>query len=272
MMAELDILKIGGSVITDKTKPLSVNVDVINNIATEMLSIKSRVVLVHGGGSFGHPLAKKYNLSEGIQNSNQVIGIAETHQAMLNLNKILMEIFISKEIPVIPFSPHGIFLTRSGRIYIGFLEPIKKSLDVGMIPVLFGDTVHDVNQKIKILSGDQLVSYLAAKLKARRIIIGTDTDGIYTNDPKIDPKAQLIPEITPLNYKDILRRLRSSSINNVIDVTGGMYGKIRELLRAARRGIDIYIINAKKPLNIKKLFEGKEILCTRFKGWKLEHK
>jgi len=264
----LIILKIGGSVLTDKTKPLSVNTDVIESIATQIASIKlPNLIIVHGGGSFGHPLAEKYRLVNGIKESNQIFGITKTHQAMLNLNKIIVEIFISHNIPIIPISPLDVFFTNNGRIEESFLLPIKKSLEIGLIPMLFGDTVYDFSQGVSILSGDQIVAFLSEKLNANKLILGTDIDGLFTADPKIYTNAKLIREVTPENFPEIKANLSRETSKKQIDVTGGMLGKLNELITVAKTGVTIYIINAKIDNNIKKIILGAEDIGTKFVGW-----
>ena len=54
------------------------------------------------------------------------------------------------------------------------------------MPVLYGDVVLDVEDKIKmaVLSGDQIVKYLAENLKPKKVVLGSDVDGIYNKDPK----------------------------------------------------------------------------------------
>ncbi len=253
--------------ITDKHTPFSVDLNAIKSIIGEMKPVKEeKTIIVHGGGSFGHPVAIKYMLSNGLKNREQVKGVVETSQAMLSLNKIIVDMFIQEDFPVISCSPHNIFITRNGRICKSFLYPLNYFLEMGLIPVLFGDVVYDTERGVSILSGDQIVSYLSIKLKANRVILGTDVDGIYSSDPKINPEAQLIRELNPENYQDILKILKSTTKNR-IDVTGGMYGKVRELVRVAKHGIDIYIVNARTPGNISKILNSSDINCTRFKNW-----
>jgi isopentenyl phosphate kinase len=264
----LQILKIGGSVITDKSKPMSVNLDVINSIASQIAKFKkSNLLIVHGGGSFGHPLAKKYNLANGLKSDKEIISISKTHQAMLDLNNIIIKSFIDKNIPVISLSPIDIFYTSNGRIEKSFLDPIKTSLRLSLIPILFGDTVYDLKKGISILSGDQLVTYLGIKLKAKRIILGTDTDGLFTSDPKHNHGALLIEEIRPDNYKEIVSSFKYDPHDKKIDVTGGMLGKLNELINAAKNGIEIFIINAKYKNNIEKILNNEKVKGTRFTGW-----
>ena len=57
------VVKLGGSVITDKSKPFSYRSDVVSALAEEIASSDEKVVVVHGGGSFGHTVAKQHGIS-----------------------------------------------------------------------------------------------------------------------------------------------------------------------------------------------------------------
>ncbi|MBS7648759.1 amino acid kinase, partial [Candidatus Bathyarchaeota archaeon] len=108
--------------------------------------------------------------------------------------------------------------------------------------------------------GDQLVSKLAIELDARKIIAGVDVDGLYTADPKVDPNAQLISHITVNELKSLISSVGGS---RVIDVTGGMMGKVSELLDSVERGVEALIVNALKPNNIYRALRGEEVIGTK---------
>ena len=56
------IIKLGGSVVTDKSKPMTARHDVIDRLSKEIASVPGSKVIIHGGGSFGHIKAKEYEL------------------------------------------------------------------------------------------------------------------------------------------------------------------------------------------------------------------
>ncbi len=244
------ILKLGGSVITDKKKALTPKIAAIEMLAEEISKAHvSSLVLVHGGGSFGHPLAKRYALKDGFRegDDSQALGFCETHQAMITLNKLIVDSLIRHNIPAVAVSPSSCVVTKSGRISIMMKEPLRQLLKNGFIPVLFGDAVLDSDLGFTILSGDQLVVYLAVSLNARRIIMGIDEDGLFTDDPKANSSASLISHITIEELRGKLARIGESKAT---DVTGGMLGKIRELMPAVERGVPSFIVNATKPNNV----------------------
>jgi isopentenyl phosphate kinase len=127
------------------------------------------------------------------------------------------------------------------------------------VPVLFGDAVLDSDLGFTILSGDQLVAYLAVHLKAARIIMGIDVNGLFTGDPKVDSSAHLINHITIEELRRMLARIGESKVT---DVTGGMLGKIAELMPAVEKGIPSFIVNAAKPNNVYRALKGERTIGT----------
>ncbi|HVP26194.1 MAG TPA: hypothetical protein VMT26_00810, partial [Candidatus Bathyarchaeia archaeon] len=68
------ILKIGGSVITDKGEELKARTNVIDRLASEIQRANTNnLVIVHGGGSFGHPIAQRYAIKDGLKEESQKI-------------------------------------------------------------------------------------------------------------------------------------------------------------------------------------------------------
>jgi isopentenyl phosphate kinase len=219
----------------------------------------SPLILIHGGGSFGHPVAKQYRINEGYKDSSQIIGFSKTHQAMTVLNRLLVDSLISHKIPAIAVPPSSCIITKSGRIKDFEERPLIKMLEMGFFPVLYGDAVLDSDVDFTILSGDQLVSSLAISLNAERIIIGADVDGLYTADPKTDSSARRIPHLTPAELKKLPQKVEEAKVT---DVTGGMLGKIKELIPAVEHGIRVIIVDATKPNNIYKALKGEEVVGT----------
>jgi len=257
---KLTILKLGGSVITIKAKPYTANADAIKRLAEEIrrADVKS-LIIVHGGGSYGHPTAAKYRVKEGYKDPSQAMGFSETHQAMVTLNKMVLDALIQAGVPAVTVQPSAFIQTDKGRIRSMETEVILTLLKLGITPVLYGDVVLDSTLGFTILSGDQLVSSLAIRLGADRIIMGIDVDGLYTADPKVDPSARLIPHLTPEELRSLQQKIEEVQVT---DVTGGMLGKIIELMPAVAQGIKAIIVNASKPDNIYKVLRGEKVPGT----------
>ncbi|MCS7097116.1 MAG: isopentenyl phosphate kinase [Candidatus Methanomethylicia archaeon] len=245
------IIKLGGSVITIKNLFETPNIPVINRISNELKEISELypIIVVHGGGSFGHPHAHKYSINEGFKRMDQLNGIFKTHEAMIRLNNIIINKLFDAGLIPFPFQPSAIITTKMGEIESANITPIIKAMKLGFIPVLYGDIVFDHERGFCILSGDKICSYLAISLKNSidKVIFSCDVDGIYTSDPKIDKFSKLIKNLT---FNDIIKILENENSNNIvknIDVTGGMKGKLIEILKIVSHGIEVRIINALIP-------------------------
>lgn len=219
----------------------------------------SSLILIHGGGSFGHPLAKKYQLNIGFRNPLQLLGFSETHTAMVSLNLLIVKSLIEERIPAFSLSPSTLFVTKNGRIYAFEDETLKKALKLGLVPVLYGDVTLDSETGFAILSGDQIAGFLAVKLGAELIIMGVDVNGLYTEDPKSKPSAKFIPHLTLKELEKLCGGLGGSKFP---DVTGGMGSKILELVSPIRQGTRALIVNALIPGNIRNALKGEPSIGT----------
>jgi len=260
LKAKPTVLKLGGSAITRKEKPLTPNLQAIKRLADEISQANiSPLVLVHGGGSFGHPVAEQYRIKEGYRDPSQIVGFSRTHQAMTKLNNLIVDSLINHNIPAVEVQPSSCVVTKSGRIQSMEARPLVKMLEMGFVPVLYGDAVLDSETGFAILSGDQLVSSLAIRLDADRVIIGVDVNGLYTADPKINPSARLIQHVTLKELKNMQHKIEGAKVT---DVTGGMLGKMLELMPAVEHGVQAMIVNATKPKRVYKALKGEKVVGT----------
>ncbi len=255
------ILKLGGSAITDKTGELAAKTQIINRLAEEIKRADlDNLIVVHGGGSFGHPTALKYGLKEGYnEDPTQKLGFAETHHVMTVLNGLVMDAMIWHETPAVSIAPSSCFLTENGKIKF-FDETVLKAMQkMNFTPVMYGDAVLDEKLGFTILSGDQLVGYLAIKYNASKIVVGTDTDGLFDADPKTNPDAKPYKKLTLEELKAIQPKLGKSQGK---DVTGGMAGKIAALIPAIEAGVHVTVTGATKGLSIYRALTDQSVLGT----------
>jgi isopentenyl phosphate kinase len=257
---KLAILKIGGSVITDKNVELAARTEVINRLAeeTQKAGVKN-LIIVHGGGSFGHPTAQKYGIKEGFREEAQKVGFAETHHVMTVLNGLVMDALVWHSVPAFSVAPSCCLITENGRIKTFDDTVLKTLLNMGFVPVLYGDAVIDEKLGFTVLSGDQIVAYLARKFGASKIMIGVDTDGLYDADPKVAKNARLYKHLTLSELEQVKSKLGGST---AADVTGGMLGKMAELVPAVAQGIPVAIVNAAKPNRVYKALMGDAVEGT----------
>jgi len=251
------VLKIGGSVITDKNGDLAAKTEAINRLAEEVAKANVKnLIVVHGGGSFGHPTAQKHGIKDGFKQDGQRIGFAETHHVMTVLNGLVMDAFVWHEIPAVSIAPSSCVITENGRIK-QFEDAALQMLE--FTPVLYGDTTVDEKLGFTVLSGDQIVTHLALKFNACKIIMGVDTDGLYNVDPKTDKNAKLYTHLTLKELCTIQSKLAKPS---AADVTGGMFGKVNELIPAVEKGIPVSIVNGAKANRVYRALVGEKVEGT----------
>src|SRR3989304_3185797 len=138
------ILKIGGSVITDKNGELAARTEVINRLIEEVARANVKNLgIVHGGGSCGQPAAQKYGIKEGLKEDAQKVGFAETHHVMTVLNGLVMDALVWHNVPALSVTPSSCVITENGRIKFFELTILETLLKMGFAPVLYGDAVRD---------------------------------------------------------------------------------------------------------------------------------
>ncbi len=262
---EVIILKLGGSLLTDKNQPFSIRENVIENSIDQIINYNKSLILIHGGGSFGHPLAKKYEISEGrnISIENQVLGLSKTHEAMNKLNSLLINKFLEKNFPVIPFQPSSIFFKNYEKILTPTIDIIETALDIELLPILYGDIIFEINGSFSIISGDKIIFELCKKLKrykVSKVIFAIEKDGIFVRSNNKDEDYQKL--VSEISYDD-LDNLVLANLDNKIDVTGGIRGKIDIIKKICKKHIPVQIINGMKEEFIMKALKSKDIVCTK---------
>lgn len=100
-------------------------------------------MLGNGAGSFAHPSAAKYKTKEGFINANSKYGACVVQNDAVAINRIVINGFLKKKIPVMGVSPHDLILSSSGKLKSIWLEPIIYMLKKEIIPVVHGDVIID---------------------------------------------------------------------------------------------------------------------------------
>lgn len=260
-MRKLIIIKLGGSVITykDSSKP-KIRAKTLRNIAGEIAKLYHlgyQIIVVHGGGSFAHPVAKKFGLTKGFKHKNSQVGFAKTSLGMDKLNTFVNGIFMEFNVPAVSLAPHAFIRVSNGQFINFDTKLIGNYLHHNFLPVLYGDAVIDTNNGCSILSGDIIIPYLAKKLKASKVIFLADVEGIFNKDPRKYKTAKLIPTVNNQNLPLVLGGIESG---NRDDVTGEMAGKILALKNL--KGIKVTIASGFQEGNLTKIVEGQRIGTT----------
>ncbi|AGB04231.1 putative archaeal kinase [Aciduliprofundum sp. MAR08-339] len=239
------LVKMGGSVITDKRVYRRFREDVMERIVKYLP--KEDLIIVHGGGSFGHPLAKKYGITEGFS-EEKTMGFAEIGRDMEDLNLRIIEILIENDIPAVSIAPHSFHIFGEEMD----LHIFERFLSLGLVPVTYGDIILDSSQGINICSGDYLMLQLAREFRPEKVIFLTDVDGIYDRDPS-EQGAELI---------EVLRRdSKVETIIKVDDVTGGVAYKI-SIMRKIARYSRVYVLNGFHPERIENVLNDEDFVGT----------
>lgn len=246
----LIILKIGGSVITAKGSIERARDAEIERISQEIAAFRkdsdSRLILVHGAGSFGHPHVMKYRLNQGFD----IQGAYLTHVSVKLLNSIVVESLNNAGICALPVHPLSSCLLDNGKLTDFQLGQIKVMLEKDIVPVLHGDVVMDITKGVSVLSGDRIIPYLAIFLEASKIGAGSDVDGV------LDEEENVIRKITRFSFVDMKKSIKSSRYT---DVTGGMLSKVTELLELAGKGVDSRIFNASRKGMVSRFLYGEDV-------------
>jgi isopentenyl phosphate kinase len=233
-MSERILLKLGGSVITDKNADCIINHNQLSRIASAVSRLNAgSLIIIHGAGSCGHPEAKRYRLDEGAV-AGRTEGIYVTHHAVSRLNESVVEALHQMGIPAAGIHPFHAAVADRGRLLSFECRHLEKMLMLDMIPVIHGDVVMDLSQGACIVSGDQLVRYLAVALGVNRVGLATDVPGVLDG-------GRVVPVITPATAPELQI---GSSMHT--DVTGGMRGKMNELLGLAEAGIGSEIFHVSR--------------------------
>ena len=243
----IKILKIGGSVITDKSvgKIEVAKIQEINRIAEEIANSNTKgLILIHGAGSFGHPYVKKYKLDK-IQDLK---GISKTHLGCKKLNLIFCSILLEKKINALPLDPISFFKINNNEFKFDYAF-ILKMLEKGFVPVLHGDMIY--NQKLdifEVISGDRIIYELAKELKPGRIGFAVDKEVIINGKP--------IKEINNSNFYDILSKVGHATGKD--DVTGGMKEKVRFAAKISNFS-EVFIFSGTVKGNITRFLNGERV-------------
>lgn len=257
----LIIVKLGGSLITDKSRRFSLNAEVVRRLGRELAEAVGRsgadLIVIHGGGSYAHPVAKEYSVSEGLRSRGGLRGFIETSRVVRMLCLDVLSNLIEGGLMAISIPASSIFTTRSGRISTCNLEPVLSALRLGLVPITSGDVVFDRDLGFTVLSGDEISSYLAVRLRAKRLIFAMNVDGIYVRDwatggVKVAEEFSRGMSIAPIG-------------GSVEDVTGGISRKIEEGFAAAEAGVEVLFINGLAEDRLRGAVLGLPVPGTRLK-------
>ncbi len=247
------IVKVGGAAITAKDEIESLDdanldsiVDLVRRAAKES---GIGLILVHGAGSFGHHHARQSGISgAALDSPERCKGFASTRLSVQTLNLIVVRRLVDAGIDAValsPFSAGGWARSDDDDDSALDASAFRSLLDAGMVPCIHGDAILTAaapGERIKILSGDEIVQRLASSLASSVVgcVFITNTFGIYSAPPECEG-AQPVPEIVPGGAAHLKFDVSKT------DVTGGMAGKLASALKIARGGVRVLITKVASP-------------------------
>lgn len=230
---------------------MTVNKTAIDRILKALLSVKVPIILVHGGGSFGHYWSIMYDMHSKPERYSSV-GIALVHESMISLNHIIVKSMLKLKMNPYTVSPYSLIL--SNKPFVKKIIDLASMTKDKIIPITYGDIVYRTRHKYSIVSGDELMTVISSVLRPKKVIFAINVDGIY-KDPQFKEVAQTIEEKALIKF---------SAVN--FDITGGMKRKVREALKISLAGMDVHFVNGFKPERLLKIIENKKTEGTVIRG------
>ena len=219
------VLKLGGSLITEKDRPETLDDDSLADACDAVAGALSdgtvdRLVVVHGGGSFGHYHASEHGVST-TAGTGDVGAVMDIHGAMTTLNRFVLAHLHERNVPAVPVHPLSLAARPDGVDSVLDLPTGSTAtlIDEGFVPVLHGDGVATADAGVTVLSGDELVVKLATALDTRRVGVCSTVPGVLDGDGDVIERID--------SFETVADALGES---DATDVSGGMAGKVRELL------------------------------------------
>lgn len=273
-MKELVLLKLGGSLITDKTQPYTPRLDVMDDLALQIktaLQIRPdlRLILGHGSGSFGHVPASEYRTRDGLppratplahrerdaSEENYWKGFAEVWYQASALNRFVMEALHRADVHAIALSPAASVIASDGHVSVWETTPLRMALSVGIVPVIYGDVVYDEIRGGTILSTEDLFSHLTRALSPDRILLAGLEAAVWEDFPA---RTRKIERITPVSFEEVSTGMGKAA---GADVTGGMESKVRQMLGLVQTvpGLTAQVFSGEEPGNLVRALGGETL-------------
>lgn len=257
-MENVTLIKLGGSIITNKEVPMHVRKNVLTRLVEEIARARKKTgklfVVGHGQGSFAHSPALRYKTMDGFISDESPIGMAITQDSAAQLNRIVVSEFLSQEVPAVSLYCSNSVVTNKRVAKESFSSVLYEYLEKGLLPVTGGDVLVDADQGCTIWSTEKVLAHFAKELnnsknyRVSEIIHVTEVPGVFTQD------GSVIKKITSKTTSEVKKHMQSTK---GFDVTGGMWHKIEESLELAKIGISASIVSGLESDNLYNKLIGK---------------
>lgn len=246
------IIKIGTSTLTAGTNRISFAV--IESLARQIVELKKNhdVVIVSSGAI---ATARQFVEINGYHKN------VDSKQAMAAIGQTkLMELYDTI------FATFGLNIAQILLTYRDFENPvanentrntIKRLWQADYIPIVNENDTVSI-EEIVLGDNDKLSALVAVITEADLLVLVSDIDGIFDQNPHLHPGAQLISEVTDLDDIKNCIEEKTSTLG-----TGGMSSKVNAAEICMRNGVEMWIVNGGRANYILQAIKG-EIPFTRF--------
>jgi len=254
----ITLLKLGGSLITEKTQantPREALLQAIASAISEAWNTQPLPLIIgHGSGSFGHAAAQRYGTRAGVHTPEQWRGFAEVSVIAAQLNRLVMDALHKAGLPVIAFPPSASARCHDGRLVSLALEPIQAALAHGLIPVVMGDVAFDTVRGGTIVSTEEVFAYLVEHLPVARVLLAGETEGVY----RAPDQPEVLSIITPADWSAVRQGIGHA---RGADVTGGMAAKVHAMLNLvqAHPTVTVRIFGGRNAPTIARALRGEPV-------------
>ncbi|HEY7213577.1 MAG TPA: hypothetical protein VIC28_03055, partial [Thermoanaerobaculia bacterium] len=213
-MPEIVLVKLGGSLITDKARPETARAEVIARLAGEiargMKEQRFRLLVGHGSGSYGHAAAQRFGLGSGARSPEQLPGVPFTQERAAALHRLVVEALEAAGLLPYSIAPSSCVVAAAGLPAALAGEPLFLALERGLLPVLYGDVVMDREWGASICSTERLFELAVPGLlergwTVRRILWLGETDGLY------DASGLTVPRLSESDFADAVQAIGAPS-------------------------------------------------------------
>src|SRR5207249_2028072 len=197
------LVKLGGSVVTEKAHLRTPRPAAIHRLARELASVRQPLLVVHGAGSYGHILASRHRLNEGGSRPARRAAAARVQADVRELDALVVGALNRTGLSAVPIPPSAVLSLDDGRVSTMDLTPFLEFASMEFTPVTFGDVVRDVRRGFSVCSGDLMMLELARAFRPDRAVFAADVDGLFTADPKRRRTARLLDVVGPKDLSSI---------------------------------------------------------------------
>ncbi|PWI57597.1 glutamate 5-kinase [Sulfoacidibacillus thermotolerans] len=249
------VVKVGSSSLTDPTTGLLSSQKVhgiVERLAPVLKDPAYEVILVSSGaiaagrGRLGWRSARTVPEKQAASAVGQSLLIDLYQREFMSLNRVVAQILLTRSD------------MENRRRFVNIRNTLETLLEAGVLPIVNENDTVAVNE-IRFGDNDSLAALVAILICAQHLILLTDIDGLYTEDPRVVPDAKRIEEVEKIDSS--IRELAGGVGSSV--GTGGMHTKIRAAEMAIHSGIEVVIAAASEPNVLMRLLRG-ERLGTRF--------